>query len=146
MCNIFFGQNINTKFGNSYIMNILIIDDNTDITDMLSKYLKINGYNCDTSNDGRNALSAIESGSHDVILLDLSMPDFSGVDIINNLAEKNKISDKKIVLFTASSVTENETEDLIKKGAHSCLKKPIDPDELIKYLENLNEPKLKSHG
>jgi CheY-like chemotaxis protein len=40
-------------------------------------------------------------------------------------------------LFTASSKPEDEISELIKKGAHSCLKKPIDPDELLNYLEGL---------
>ncbi len=122
-------------------MKVLIIDDNRDITDMLSKYLKMSGHDCATSNDGRNALSMIESRNHDVVLLDLSMPDFSGIDIIDSLAEKDKISNQKIIVFTASSVSKSEIDELIKKGAHSCLKKPIDPDELVMYVENINGQK-----
>lgn len=126
-------------------MKILTVDDNQDITDMLSKYLNMSGHDCTTSNDGRNALSMIESGNYDVVLLDLSMPDFSGIDVIDSLAEKNKISEQKIVVFTASSVSRSEIDKLVKKGAHSCLKKPIDPDELVKYVEDLNDKHLKSH-
>lgn len=126
-------------------MKILTVDDNQDITDMLSKYLNMSGHDCTTANDGRNALSMIESGNYDVVLLDLSMPDFSGIDIIDSLAEKNKISEQKIVVFTASSVSRSEIDKLVKKGAHSCLKKPIDPDELVQYVESINEKQLKSH-
>jgi two-component system OmpR family response regulator len=118
-------------------MRILMIDDNKDITEMFSKYLRLNNHECHTSNDGRNGLSMIENQKYDAILLDLAMPEFSGIDVIRALAAKNKVYDQKIIIFTASSKPNNEIDDLIKVGVHSCIKKPIDPDELISYLENL---------
>lgn len=119
-------------------MKILIIDDNKDITEMFSKYLKLNNHECHTSNDGRNGLNMIENQKYDAVLLDLAMPDFSGVDVIYSLVEKNKIHNQKIIVFTASSKPSNDLDDLIQIGVHSCLSKPIDPDELISYLENID--------
>jgi DNA-binding response OmpR family regulator len=118
-------------------MKIMIIDDNKDITEMVSKYLKISKHECHTANDGRNGLNMIENQRYDAVLLDLAMPEFSGLDIIHALAEKNKIHDQKIIVFTASSKSNNDLNSLIQMGVHSCLSKPIDPDELVSYLENL---------
>ena len=118
-------------------MKVLIVDDNRDIADMLSKYLSLNNFDCSVSYNGRNGLSMIENQKFDVVLLDLAMPEFSGTDIINALARKNKIKDQTIIVLTASSKSEQEIDELIGKGIHSCLKKPIDPDYLVDYLKNL---------
>lgn len=122
-------------------MKILLIDDNKDVAEMLAKYLRLSGHDCSVSNDGRNGLNMIMNTKFDAVLLDLAMPEFSGKDVVDNLAEKNKIKDQPIILFTASSITNEEITELINKGAHSCLRKPIDPDVLIDYL---NELKIKA--
>ncbi len=115
-------------------MKILLIDDNQDITTMLHKYLTIKGHDCTISNDGRNGLTLLESQKFDAILLDLAMPEFTGIDVIDSLCNSGKIKDKKIILFTASSVKDDEIKSLIKKGAHSCLKKPVKLDLLMKAI------------
>jgi len=123
-------------------MKVLIIDDNKDITDLIAKYLNLNDHQCHVANDGRNGLNLIESQNHDVILLDISMPEFSGIDIVNTIAKKDKSALRKIILFTASSVTSNEIDKLLELGVHSCLKKPMDPDELISYLKIFERKKI----
>lgn len=119
-------------------MNVLIIDDNVDITEMVSKYLDMSGHSCEFANEGRNGLNMIKSKNYDVILLDLAMPDFSGIDVIDSLVKENLIKDQRIVIFTASSKPNDEIDELLEKGVYSCLKKPIDPDSLVSYLESVN--------
>ncbi|MHB8546358.1 MAG: response regulator [Nitrosotalea sp.] len=116
------------------MLKILLIDDNESITEMMLKYLTGKGHDCTVSNDGRNGLTLIEQRKFDVILLDLAMPDFTGIDVIDNLHKSEKIKEQKIILFTASSVTDDEIQKLIKKGAHSCLKKPVKLDVLLKTI------------
>jgi len=123
-------------------LKVLIVDDNKDITDLISKYLNLNNHECHVANDGRNGLNLIESQNHDVVLLDVSMPEFSGIDVVNTIAKKDKSSLRKIILFTASSVTRNEIDKLLELGVYSCLKKPMDPDELISYLKIFEGKKI----
>ena len=87
-------------------MQILIIDDNSEITDMLSFYLANDGYECKVVNDGKEGLQALKSEEFDLALLDLAMPEFSGMDIINSLKEDNLLEKKKIVVLTASTLNE----------------------------------------
>ena len=115
-------------------MQILLIDDNESITEMMSKYLTGKGHDCTVSNDGRNGLTLIEQRKFDAILLDLAMPDFTGIEVIEHLYKNGKINEHKIILFTASSVTDEEIQRLIKMGAHSCLKKPVKLDVLLKTI------------
>jgi DNA-binding response OmpR family regulator len=59
---------------------ILLIDDNESITEMMAKYVAGKGHDCTVANDGRNGLTLIEQEKFDIILLDLAMPEFTGVD------------------------------------------------------------------
>lgn len=119
-------------------MQILLIDDNKDITTMLSKYFTQKGHSCSVSNAGHNGFNMITAKPYDVILLDLAMPEFSGVDIVEALSKNGKMKNLNIVALTASSVSSDKEEYLKKMGVHSVLKKPIDPDELLSYLQQLS--------
>jgi len=115
-------------------MKILLIDDNETITEMMAKYLTAKGHQCSVANDGRTGLALILEKKYDTVLLDLAMPDFTGVDVINSLHQSGKIKENKIILFTASSITDGEIDNLIKKGAHSCLKKPVKLAVLLQVI------------
>jgi len=118
-------------------MKMCIIDDNARITNMFAKLAKIKGHDCVTSNDGRTGLSLLENGTFDVAILDLAMPEFSGIDIVNSL-EKNGMMDKqKILVLTASSVSDNEIENIKKLGVKEVLKKPVKLNALLTILENI---------
>lgn len=115
-------------------MKVLLIDDNKDITTMLSKYFINKGHSCSVSNDSHNGLSMIEANQYDIVLLDLTMPDFSGVDIVDALYKSGKMGKLNIVALTASSVSSDNDEYLKKRGVKAILKKPMDPDELLDYI------------
>ena len=118
-------------------MKLLIVDDNKDITTMLSKYLLMKGFDCTVSNDGKDGMNLIKNGLFDRVILDMAMPDFGGMDIINELEKSNKLKDNKIIIFTASSISEDEVSDLLKKdGIVSLLRKPVQLNELLTAISN----------
>jgi len=119
-------------------MKVLVIDDNKSITKMLEQMLKLEDYEVIATNGGRNGLTLIENSNFDAIILDLSMPEFSGLDIIDSLEKSGKINDVKIIVMTASVITDGELDDLIKRGVRTCLKKPVEPDILINILQNIS--------
>jgi DNA-binding response OmpR family regulator len=116
-------------------MQVLIIDDNTEITDMLSFYLGNEGYECKVVNDGREGLQAIKSEEFGLALLDLAMPEFSGMDIINSLKKDNLLEKKKIVVLTASALNEEDINALVGNGIKAILKKPISIEELSTVMQ-----------
>lgn len=123
-------------------MRILLIDDNKDITKMLSKYLSLKGHTCIVVNDGRSGLSMMENHqAFDVVLLDLAMPEFTGRDIVDELHKSGKIKNQNIVTLTASSISYIEESVLKSKGVRSCLKKPIDPDTLLEHIQQFGNKK-----
>ncbi len=108
-------------------MKVLIVDDNQEITGMISEFLKAKGVDNFVINDSTDVLNRIRKENFDVVLLDISMPEFSGIDIIHALEREKILKDQKIVIFSAVAFTDSETHQLLqKKGVHGCLKKPID--------------------
>ena len=115
-------------------MKILIVDDNEQITKMLTTFLELKGHQCTIANDGNEGLKQIKANDYDVILLDLAMPEFDGYSVIKNLEESDTLKDHKIIVFTASTITQDELEKLVKRGVTAYLLKPIDIDLLHSKL------------
>jgi len=118
-------------------MKILGIDDNEDLLEVCETFLNSDGHEFTGITNGRDGLKAIRDKKFDVVLLDLSMPEFSGMDVINALVEEDIMKKQKVVTFTASSPTKKEIDQFLEKGAHSILKKPVDPDDLSKFVHKL---------
>jgi len=120
-------------------LNILIIDDNEQITKMLTTFLQLKEHKCTIANDGKEGLNLIKENRHDVILLDLAMPEFDGYSVIEDLEKNNSLKDHKIIVFTASTITQEELDQLVTRGVTSYILKPIDIDILLsKLVETAN--------
>ena len=118
-------------------MKILGIDDNEDLLNLCEIALSSEGHEYTAIDNGREGLQAIKDKKFDLVLLDLSMPEFSGVDVIDALVKEGIMKKQKIVIFTASSATEKEYGPLLEKGVHSIIKKPLDVDELLETVKKI---------
>jgi len=98
--------------------------------------LKLEDIECDVSNGGRNGLSLIESNNYDAVILDISMPEFSGIDVVNALNESGKIKENKIIIMTASVQGDEDLAHLKEKGVHTILKKPVEIDALLSTIKS----------
>jgi len=114
------------------IMKVLIIDDNEDITDLLSKFLKTKGFETVETNDAMEGLKHIQQEKFDAILLDMKMPGISGFTIIQLLATDDILKNQNIFIFSASAFGETEVKNLLRKdGVNGVLKKPMKLDEIL---------------
>jgi CheY-like chemotaxis protein len=116
-------------------MKLLVIDDSKDITDVLMVYCESRGVECTVVNAGNDGLEVIRNNSNfDLILLDLAMPEFSGLDVIKSLKNENLLERRNIVVFTASSDAKilEETE---RSGIKAIFKKPFSVDDLTALIE-----------
>jgi len=121
-------------------MNILAIDDNEDILNLLDTVLSSKGHDFTQAGNGKDGIKLIEGQKFDAILLDLAMPEFSGVDVIESLKKIGKISYQNIILFTASDATEKEIDVLLKyDGIKACVRKPVDIKFLINKVEEVGK-------
>jgi len=117
-------------------MKILGIDDQQDLLDLCNVALSTEGHEYTGIDNGKEGLQAIKDKKFDLVLLDLSMPDFTGVDVIDALVKEGIMDKQKIIVFTALVSTE-ESGPLLEKGVHSIIKKPVDIDDLIETIKKM---------
>lgn len=115
-------------------MKLLLVDDNTEITDMLRKFLNLKGYTCVVSNDGKNAISLLESERFDLVILDIAMPNFCGFDVLEEL-DKNKIK-QNIFVLTAVALTDEDAALLKQYGVKQIMRKPVDLTFLLHSIQH----------
>ena len=116
-------------------MKVLLIDDNHDITSLLSKFLVSKGIENIVTNDPREGLELIKEENYDAVLLDISMPGFSGIDIIQTLEKEKILRTQKIIIFSALANANFQIAELLKKeGIKGCLMKPIQLQKLVSAI------------
>ena len=118
-------------------MKILMVDDDVEITKSVQAIITTTGHDFQFTNDPRDGLKLIREQDQDMIILDLSMPEFSGIDIVNDLAKDGKIKEKKIVVMTASVPGDDELKHLVDLGVHSFLRKPVDIDAILDKIDEV---------
>jgi len=116
-------------------LKILGIEDNLDINKLLDTVLNGSGHEFRYVSSGRDGLKLIHKQKFDLVLLDISMPEFSGFDVIDSLRKSSDIKKQRIVIFTASSITDSEINELTKGAVFFCIRKPIDMNILLEKIE-----------
>ena len=116
-------------------LRILVVDDTKDMTDAITVYCDTEkDIDCQVNSNGQEALEIIRNENFDLILLDLSIPEFSGWDILKSLKEDGLLESKNIVIFTATS-DQPMLKDIRDLGVKEVFKKPFSLDDLIKLIE-----------
>lgn len=110
-------------------MKVLIIDDNESITEAVKDFFELDSIDCKTVNDGKAGLMEIENQNYDLILLDIALPNFTGLDILNEL-KRLGVENKNIIIFTASVFKSNQVSEFLQIGVREVLAKPISLDKL----------------
>jgi len=118
-------------------MKILGIEDNKDLLQLCDVALSSDGHEYTGIDNGKEGIQAIKDKKFDLVLLDLAMPDFSGEDVVDALVKEGIMDKQNIIVFTASTATEIEFGQLLEKGVHSIMKKPIDIDDLIETIKKM---------
>ena len=111
--------------------HILVVDDDTRLRDLLSRYLGENGFRVTVARDAADARAKLAGLTFDALVLDVMMPGESGLELTKNLRQT---SDVPVLLLTALGETENRIDGL-SRGADDYLVKPFEPRELVLRLE-----------
>lgn len=109
------------------LYRILIVDDEQTQLDMLSGFLKKQGYSVSTVNSGESAINFCDQKNFELALVDLKMPGMDGIELLERLKKINP--DIQVIMMTAYGSIETAV-DAMKKGAFHYLNKPINLDEL----------------
>jgi len=118
-------------------LNVLIIDDNEQITKMISSFLDMSNHDCTIVNDGKDGLELIKTKQYDSIVLDLAMPEFDGYEVLDTLQKEDPSQISKIIILTASSIPLETVKKFKELGVSSCLQKPVDIDQLLSKITSV---------
>lgn len=119
-------------------MKCLLVDDNKEITHVISTFFKAKNHSCRVINEGKAALQVIKNEDFDLILLDLAMPDFSGHDIIDELDASNMLRSKNIIVITASQSNDLKHKKILGQGVKDIIYKPISLEKLKNLVNTFN--------
>ncbi|MGA2884528.1 MAG: response regulator [Halobacteriota archaeon] len=118
-------------------LTILVVDDDREILTGFMHILSEHGYNVETAETGHEAIEKCKSGSHELALLDINLPDMDGTQLLEQLRE---IDPKmRTIMVTGDASLDGALRSLILQ-ANAYVLKPVDPDELLKVVSaTLNE-------
>ncbi len=111
---------------------LLIVDDDEDTLESLSDVLEVRGYKIETANTGKEAFSKIRKSSFDVALIDIKLPDVSGILLLQTF-RKNQPTMMNIMITAYS--TQETAIDALNHGANAFILKPIDHEKLDKMIK-----------
>lgn len=116
--------------------SVLIADDDEDIRALVSTILTKAGFHAETVDGGVSALEAARRGARHIYVLDVRMPDLSGLEVCRQLKASEDTADCPVLLISA----ESSTEDVAAAFAAGCddyLPKPFSPRELVHRVDQL---------
>lgn len=103
-------------------MNMLVVDDETDIANMLAEYFRMEGYDVATANSGEGALRAVSQGpAPDIMLLDVNMPGMDGFEVCRRVREHLSCP----IMFLTARVEDVDQLDGFAAGADDYVMKPF---------------------
>jgi phosphate regulon transcriptional regulator PhoB len=110
--------------------HILVVDDETDLVDLVSYNLKKEGYAVDTASDGEVALAKIRKVKYALLVLDLLLPGLQGIELCRILRSDPKTVNLPIIMLTAKGEEVDKILGL-EMGADDYMTKPFSPRELV---------------
>ena len=115
-------------------MRILVVEDEKDLNNIITKHLKKNNFSVDSVFNGEEALEYLDYGTYDLIILDIMLPKVNGYEVIKKLRE-NK-NETAVLMLTARDSIEDKIKG-VDLGADDYLIKPFDFGELLARIRAL---------
>jgi DNA-binding NtrC family response regulator len=113
---------------------ILVVDDDRNLVDSLKEYISNFNYALDVASSGQDALAMATTGDYDLVMLDINLPDFSGMDVLKSLKEANN---NLPVLVMTGFVSTDAAIEAMKLGAHEFITKPFNLDRVMGIVNRL---------
>ena len=115
-------------FGQS--RKILVVDDEYDVTELLSYNLRRNGFRVQSVNDPRRVMDVVREFEPDLIVLDIMMPDLSGLQVCRMIRQESSLKAIPII-FLSAKTEEGDRIEGFESGADDYVCKPFSPKELM---------------
>lgn len=115
---------------------ILLIEDNEMNRDMLSRRLRKKGYEVSLAVDGESGLSQVASDNPDLVLLDISLPDIDGFEVLSRIRSNESLRHLPVIALTAHAMGDDRAQALAR-GFDEHDTKPVELDRLLEKMAGL---------
>jgi diguanylate cyclase (GGDEF)-like protein/PAS domain S-box-containing protein len=115
--------------------SLLIVDDDSMNRDLMLRRLSKRGFNVTVADNGKNALDWIQSHGVDLVLLDVAMPDMSGMEVLKRLRQKFSPSRLPVIMIT-DKLESGDVVAALAGGANDYVTKPIDFQTVLARIQN----------
>ena len=115
--------------------HVLVVDDNDDFRSLLVKVLQDEGYKVQSANNGKVALSTIESSRPSLILLDLSMPVMDGFEMLRKLKQSDQWHSIPVIILTGIELSESQVAEINQMTAELLKKKDYSADTIASAIK-----------
>ena len=115
---------------------ILLVDDETELVEMMKMRLEANNYQVITGYDGQEALEKARKEKPDLLILDLMLPKMDGYKVCGLLKKDTRYSKIPIIIFTARAQQEDKKAGE-EAGADAYITKPFEPKALLEKIKEL---------
>ncbi|WP_019669810.1 response regulator transcription factor [Eudoraea adriatica] len=109
--------------------NLLLAEDDELLASLLDYRLQKGGYNVHLANDGREVKEYLKTATPDIIVSDIMMPYFSGIELIDYV--RNELNSKIPIIIISSAGNEENVLSAFELGANDFISKPVSPSELL---------------
>lgn len=111
-------------------MKVLHIDDSPEICELYTDMFTADHHEFQSVNNGRIGLDLILKNNYDLILLDICMPEYSGMQLLRDLKKQKPSEVRKIVVVSMLNFNPSQIEEMLKIGIHSVETKPTNLQKL----------------
>ena len=118
-------------------MKVLHLDDSQEICELYSDMFSVDNHSIRSINDGKEGLELVLKNDYDLILLDMCMPKYNGMDFLRDLKKQRPSELKKVVVVSVLKFSPTQIKELLKLGIHSVEEKPTDIQKLEIIKKNM---------
>ena len=124
-------------------ITVLIVDDNEENRDIISRRLSSDGFKTITSADGKDAMDVLNDNIVHIVLLDIMMPEVDGFTLLSQIRADSTFEDMPVIMLTAIDVV-TVAQECLRLGANGYVTKPYDMDMIKQKIREClkMEPRL----
>ncbi len=117
-------------------MKILVVEDDKDISTLITFHMKANGFEVDTAFTGLEAVHKLSGGGYSLALLDILLPELSGIDVLRYIRTESRTPELPVIVASALS-EEAEIITALESGADDYIIKPFSPKILVARVRSV---------
>ncbi len=119
---------------NQLELRLLLVEDDPASRYVITGFLELDGHKVTAVGTGKAAIATLAAEKFDAVLMDLQLPDFSGLELLDRIRLMTEQSDIPVIVVTAN-ILPDTVKTCMARGATDVIEKPIDPDQLAESLD-----------